>query len=488
MDHRSACIEAINDFRRNHGLLPIAVCSRISDYEVLGTKLRLRSAVAIQPLTSIRIHEYLKRGDEPLRRLQAALEEDPSLIELLDTPLMLWVATVAYRNAPVEYAREDSIQLERRKMLVASFVDTMFQRRSTDSRYTRRQAVHWLSELAGAVTRNNETVFYLENLRPQWLATRIQRLVARAGTIVATGLAGGPGLGLIHGLITSSIITLLMLRHASLTWLSSLLGMTARFGLNWGFTNWLTVALCFGLVGAFLELRPTETIRISLKGLSSRLGRALRTGMLMGLTVWLGFCPLALSASGRAYDAMRQSGSLQIWLDLGFPSALLENSGTRSLLFVLGFGMIVGPIAGLITGLVALLSGEAVQARTSPNQGTVRSTKTAITAVLILGVGCGLVGMLSSGLSLQSDASKARFITGTLYGLTFGLIVGMMAGGLFSLRHYVLRLTLWMNGLAPIDYVRFLDYAVERFFLHKVGGGYIFVHRVIMDYFVTLKE
>lgn len=39
-EHRKACVAAINQFRREHGLLPIAVCSRITDYEALGTKLR----------------------------------------------------------------------------------------------------------------------------------------------------------------------------------------------------------------------------------------------------------------------------------------------------------------------------------------------------------------------------------------------------------------------------------------------------------------
>jgi hypothetical protein len=34
---------------------------------------------------------------------------------------------------------------------------------------------------------------------------------------------------------------------------------------------------------------------------------------------------------------------------------------------------------------------------------------------------------------------------------------------------------------------RFLDYAAERVFLRKVGGGYIFVHRLLLDYFAGMK-
>src|SRR5262249_1187611 len=49
--HRTACVEAINTYRQGHGLLPTVVCSRQSDYLVLSTRLLLRTAVIVQPLT-----------------------------------------------------------------------------------------------------------------------------------------------------------------------------------------------------------------------------------------------------------------------------------------------------------------------------------------------------------------------------------------------------------------------------------------------------
>ena len=55
------------------------------------------------------------------------------------------------------------------------------------------------------------------------------------------------------------------------------------------------------------------------------------------------------------------------------------------------------------------------------------------------------------------------------------------------LKHYVLRILLWRNDYAPLNYIRFLDYAAERVFLRKVGGGYIFTHRLLMEYFATLE-
>ena len=40
----------------------------------------------------------------------------------------------------------------------------------------------------------------------------------------------------------------------------------------------------------------------------------------------------------------------------------------------------------------------------------------------------------------------------------------------------------------PWNYARFLDYATALIFLRKVGGGYIFVHRLIMEHFAGLDE
>ncbi|MFL6114649.1 MAG: NACHT domain-containing protein [Catenulispora sp.] len=137
-EHRKACVDAINQFRREHGLLPIAVCSRIADYEALGTKLRLRTAVEVQPLTKSQIGDYLAYVGEPLRGLRSAVEADESLWEPLETPLMLWVAMLAYRDVPIASVPGNTVE-QRQRQLFAHFVEAMFRRRPSQRRHTAEQ-------------------------------------------------------------------------------------------------------------------------------------------------------------------------------------------------------------------------------------------------------------------------------------------------------------------------------------------------------------
>ena len=42
------------------------------------------------------------------------------------------------------------------------------------------------------------------------------------------------------------------------------------------------------------------------------------------------------------------------------------------------------------------------------------------------------------------------------------------------------------NNLLPWRLVPFLDHCVDLIFLRRVGGGYIFVHRLLMEHFAEM--
>ena len=102
---------------------------------------------------------------------------------------------------------------------------------------------------------------------------------------------------------------------------------------------------------------------------------------------------------------------------------------------------------------------------------------------LVVGLAFGLFSGLRDGLAV---GLRGRLVFGLVGGLLGGLLGGLRFGGHAYLHHFALRLVLWQKNLAPLHYVRFLDHATARLFLRKVGGGYVFIHRMLLEYFAAL--
>jgi len=77
---------------------------------------------------------------------------------------------------------------------------------------------------------------------------------------------------------------------------------------------------------------------------------------------------------------------------------------------------------------------------------------------------------------------------GLSIGLTTMLVFSLHYGGQACMSHLALRIALWREGVMPLNYVGFLDYATERIFLRRVGGGYIFIHRLVQEHFAVNEE
>jgi hypothetical protein len=59
-------------------------------------------------------------------------------------------------------------------------------------------------------------------------------------------------------------------------------------------------------------------------------------------------------------------------------------------------------------------------------------------------------------------------------------------GGWAVFNHLSLRIILVYRNLLPWRLVPFLDHCVDLIFLRRVGGGYIFVHRLLMEHFAEM--
>jgi DNA polymerase III delta prime subunit len=415
-EYRSACVEAINAYRLRdaEGMVPLAVCSRILDYEVLDRKFQFQGAVKVQPLKRKQVEVYLNGLGKPLAGVRALLREDLLRWELLNTPLMLAVVILTYKDRPAAELR----QTRGVQALWDAYIERMFARRGTDTRWLLERVMHVLKWLAWQMRQHQQTVYYIEGMQPTWLSTARHRNYLTSGYVVRAlpfglafgliaGLAFGPIAGLAFGLIAGLIVGLIRWRSGDVSRIEVI------EKLHWSLSH---ENLHFGLV------------------------LALVTGMVTFLAGSLIFGPTGGWALGLA-------GGATAWL-----------------VFML--------TAGLMTTKLAV--------KAVPNQGIRGSARSSLLGWLVFGLVAGPFGVLFGGL-----------IGGLTLGLVAGIISAMDYGGRAVIQHYILRYLLARNGLLPFrdrDLVALLDYAADRILLRRVGGGWIFIHRLLLDHLADKYE
>jgi hypothetical protein len=119
-----------------------------------------------------------------------------------------------------------------------------------------------------------------------------------------------------------------------------------------------------------------------------------------------------------------------------------------------------------------------------------------LVSIIVVDLAWGKFAELDTQLAVwipaAQQAGRSRFDIGlqlaTVVGSIFGLIVGFTLGGFTAVQHLVLRALLATSGTMPWNIARFLDYCADRIFLRKVGGGYIFIHRLLMEHFASLYD
>ena len=116
-----------------------------------------------------------------------------------------------------------------------------------------------------------------------------------------------------------------------------------------------------------------------------------------------------------------------------------------------------------------------------PNQGITLSLKNAAISLPMFGLIAGLSVGLIGGLS---DVPSG----GLFVGLFVGLIGGLNRGGSAVVKHYSLRIILWIKGYTPFNFIKFLDHCAKLILLKKVGGGYMFIHRMLLEHFAKMES
>lgn len=524
---QAECVTAINTFRTEHNI-PIVVCCRTEEYTLLPVKLAFQAAVTLEPLSTQQIMAHLASGDSgELTALRTLLEQDPALQEFAQTPLVLHTMMEAFRDTdPTQLQAVASTDTPRRR-LFALYIQRMFERGTPRQPYPPVQTRRWLQWLARQMTQHAQAVFIIERMQPSWLSKRQARwsyiLLSRLLLSLIGGLVGGfviglgfaffnqrLGEGVVRGFVEGMLSCLLGgivagvldgLRIERKRWWSSFLqtdsyphlaaniclvtfsagvAIWLGFGLLLGGIEWLgssrmfwfgegrsvglLVGLCYGLIFGYSlrggrqpltdDIQPIEQLNWSATGASAGALYGLVGALVSGLLLTLVFRERGPSIAPPPIVQMFQDWQI-LWVAI--------------------------PYLMLLGGIFGGLRGGILPTTSVPNQGIRVSARNAALTGLSIGSVLALVSALLGGFLSQWDSTWV--LTLGVYGFFFGILAALWYGGIDVIKHVLLRYLLFRAGHLPLRYAHFLDYATERIFLRKVGGGYIFIHRLLLDYF-----
>jgi len=546
-EFRGECVGRINEFRTKHWLLPVVVTCRDIEYDSLGQRLRLFGAVMIRSLTREQVEATVQAAGDSLAGLKVALAADPGLWEVLDTPLMLSVASLACGNSPEEATAlavgggSDALpaaggfsSADRRERVFRTYVRRMFEeKREAAPQPPEQETLRFLGFLARMSESHGQTEFFASDLQPTWLPLPAERwryaFLSRQFMGLVIGVLFFATLELYPGLIEHGKY------HPHWAWFDSV----------WG-----------DVISMILLCVPGAALRAAF--IHRRFGDA-RSGV--GGGVGRKVSALAWFICGAS------AGALVGWVQVTLEGAPMDEAVESLLLFVIAFGllctgghrgagdvrrpeMLIWSRTHAVRGLKWALAGPVITIIAAADSiGWLRENFEQVWQVLLVitatfSLGTAVIGAVWNGIRPGLGETKMRPIQGmALAGRNAGLtaaVSGVVAltmtmgyvvienavltgriplsgisalrapvsfsealrnslpiaillalaallwnGSLDLIKHYTLRRVLHRGRHLPWQLRSFLDYSVRLLFLRRIGGGYLFVHRYLREHFAA---
>jgi hypothetical protein len=324
-EQRDGCVAAINDFRAEH-MTDIVICSRLADYEELNTRLNIATAIMLRPLTLAQIDAYLAAGGESLSTLRQMVQEDATLQAMAQTPLLLSIMAMTYRNQPIQAPQGEFHPTEYRHRLFSHYAEYMFKRQGmTPSRIEAND--RRLSWLAHHMTLRTQTTFAIDILQRTWLPSKAGQFYF----VILVGLCYCLSTALLVGTIFSSF------------------GLGAFIGIGVGLMG-VRSAYYFEIDHTSFRERISDR-QIRLKSYT-QLGHIVAAGLGIGLIALLNInliLNLILGVvAGTVYSLTHSHKNVRFWV--------LHGISRRNLLRILNY-ISLGPMVGLFVGLIGYTLG-----------------------------------------------------------------------------------------------------------------------------------
>jgi eukaryotic-like serine/threonine-protein kinase len=518
--HRDPCVLAMNRFLDQTGVAGMVVVSRVDEYAALTQRLRVAGALHLQPLSEGQIREFVSAGGERLNPLRTMLEHNESLRSLAQSPLLLNIMSQVYDDPDVAHQSDTrSTPQSQTNDLFHRFIDRMFQRRGRGQpKFDRQTTESGLAYLGHQMQSSGSSLFLLERMQPSWLSRGQLFVYFLTISAVLAWFIGGTLAIFWCSAAQISADTASAIRHGLWWWPTAICfvwflmacgldrflpnGSAHGDGSRWKIVlqgtfkacvymamwlvlmciqqllapeaadaQWMQLVLT-GAVGSLilaaagwqhrtmLDIQPAEAISFCWK----RAGAAAPVGLVAGVVVWFLF--------------------RMVWTEEPQISIILWNTGhSQGFLYMLICLAVIGAMAGAI---VAGVRRSVLTVRIRPNQGMMNSRRNAWR--IGLGSGAVMTATMLTLMLLQDLRGTERTIGQLiLFSLGIGWAVAActscLFGGFDYLKHQTLKWIVTATGQLPKPLGAFLDYACELSFLKPVGGGYLFLHRLLQNHF-----
>lgn len=316
-------------------------------------------------------------------------------------------------------------------------------------KYSKAQTTNWLSWIARNMQAHNETVFLIEGMQISWIKSRFDKIIHWICTLIM--------------IVLPVVLFMILLLSSINLWDDPKNPYSAVEMILIGLLLGLIIAIVFMIINRKGLIRTIESSKWSFRNIIKHGFKGMIKGGIGGIL-------------------------FGILLILVF--SLIGDTDIQEL-----HGIIMTGAIGCVAGAIAKGWKKSVpQTTTEPNEGMKLTRKNAFKGIAIGFIGGVIIFPLYYLLDNEIVLKSGKIIIyiserSLLIGGILGYISWLWFGGRSIIQHYVLRFLIYIRGYCPLNFRAFLDYTSDHLrFTQRVGGGYIFIHRMLQEHFAHKSE
>jgi hypothetical protein len=372
-----------------------------------------------------------------------------------------------------------------RKYIFDTYIKRLFERRR-QGHYSQEETSHYLGWLARKMQDHNQSVFLIEKMQPSWLTKEQRqqyysffRWLHIPSTAAVYGLpclfipSSSGFVGWMLGLLLAVVGMIVAWVYTGPNWQK--LSHHALIGISYGIAWGLSAVPGFGtLAGLILGIGVAIMMTIAYTVTTNFISQDFDKDRI-AIVEKLDFSFKKVNPLyGVAGSIIGLLGVLAAFIALGSPST----SPARVIVSAVIGAIVFGAFWLLNSGLSSI----EITLRKRPNEAILRAVRNSYGVFFITAVMYLLYTLVAIAPVTSVQIGLLAFLG--LVGAN-GYPFWFIYGGFTTLQHLALRLALLLARVTPLNYARFLDYASLLILMRKVGGGYIFIHRYLMNYFAS---